>query len=98
MKAKINRPIISIIKQLRKFRKNLNKKCCKCSNLISQDQLKSNYHTCPECGYHFNIGGKERIDLLLKGYKIINKKFEFKNPIDFPEYEKKYMETRKKQD
>ena len=68
MKNKNDRSVISIIKQLRKFKKSLSnpdspeglfKKCRRCDNLVSQDRLKSNYHTCPKCGYHFIISAKK---------------------------------------
>ncbi len=97
--------IISIIKKLREFRKDVKKKdsfdavfekCDGCRRLISKSKIEENFFTCPECNYHFNISSKDRMDILLDRYKIINGTFRFSNPIDFPEYKAKYKEHRKK--
>ena len=97
--------IISIIKKLREFRKDVKKKdnldkvferCDGCRKLISKSKMEENFFTCPECNYHFNISSKDRMDMLLDKYKIINGAFRFSNPIDFPEYRAKYKEHRKK--
>ena len=97
--------IISIIKKLREFRKDVKKKdnldkvferCDGCRKLISKSKMEENFFTCPECNYHFNIPSKDRMDMLLDKYKIINGAFRFSNPIDFPEYRAKYKEHRKK--
>lgn len=99
------KPVISIIKRLRKFRKDpkeaalpekLFEKCNGCGSLISKNKIVENFFTCPECNYHFNITSKDRMDMLLDGYRIINRPFKFTNPIDFPTYKAKYRENKKK--
>lgn len=98
------KPVVSMIKKLRKFRKNFNKpnieeiqfkKCPKCKELNTGDQLLENVYTCFQCNYHFNMGAKSRIKTLLDDYIILNTSFKFKNPIEFPDYEKKHKKTRK---
>lgn len=102
---KNQRSIISIIKNLRGFRKDVKKKdrsnkvfekCNGCGNLISKTKIDERSSTCPECDYHFNISSKDRMDMLLDRYQIINGAFKFSNPIDFPGYKEKYKENRKK--
>lgn len=102
---KSKRSIISIIKKLRGFRKDNKKKkspdmvfekCDGCENLISKSKIEESSFTCPECNYHLNISAKNRMDILLDKYKIINGEFKFSNPIDFPEYKEKHEEYSKK--
>jgi len=40
-------------------------KCPSCGELIHSLDLAENLHVCPKCGYHFTIGAKARIDMLL---------------------------------
>ncbi len=97
--------IISAIKNLRKVKINFKvketpmgvfEKCLDCGELISKSKIKENSYTCPQCDYHFNISSTDRIELLLDKYKKISGHFSFVNPIDFPEYKKKYRENKKK--
>ncbi|HHV38830.1 MAG TPA: acetyl-CoA carboxylase carboxyl transferase subunit beta [Tepidimicrobium sp.] len=104
-KAKKGRSIISIIKNLRRFRKpsiravvpeRLFEKCDGCGELVSKSSVEKRLFTCPECDYHFNISAKARMDMLLDEYTVINRLPRFTNPIDFPGYKVKYRENRKK--
>lgn len=97
--------MISIIKKLREFRKDVKNKdkpdmmftkCDGCENIISETKVKEGYYTCPECNHHFNISSKDRMDILLDNYKIINGPFRFTNPIDFPGYKDTYKRNKKK--
>ena len=99
------RSIISIIKKLRRFKKGPKKeavpqilfeKCDSCGGLISRNKIEENFFTCPDCNYHFNISSKDRMDMLLDRYKVINSPFKFTNPIGFPGYKAKYKENKKK--
>ncbi|MBQ8927435.1 MAG: acetyl-CoA carboxylase carboxyltransferase subunit beta [Oscillospiraceae bacterium] len=38
--------------------------CKKCGHEDSAYKLIENYYICPECGYHFRLGAKERLDLV----------------------------------
>lgn len=97
--------IRSIVKRLRRYKRKgkeqktsnqVFKKCPACERLISKDKVQEEASTCPDCGYHFNIEVKARMEELLDKYKIINKPFKFSNPIDFPGYKEKYKSTKKK--
>lgn len=96
--------IISLIKKIRGLNKNLKsketpenlfEKCPGCGELLSVEELRTSYYTCKKCNYHFRLGGRARLDLLLDTYELINSKCKFKNPIDFPGYEKKYKKARR---
>lgn len=98
------RSIITFIRNLRRKDKSTNKlevredlfeKCTKCYGLVAKDSLIKNLWICPECNYHFKMSAKDRIEILLKDYKIINKPFKFSNPLDFPGYEEKHKEYQK---
>jgi len=39
-------------------------RCPGCEQLIYRKQMEANLHVCPECGHHFRIGARERIDQL----------------------------------
>ena len=40
-------------------------KCPQCKELLYTPDLKENLNVCPECGYHFRLPAKERIDITL---------------------------------
>ncbi len=40
-------------------------KCAGCGQIIWAKTLEENQRICPKCGYHFKIGAKSRVDLLL---------------------------------
>ena len=40
-------------------------KCPQCKELLYTPDLKENLNVCPECGYHFRLSAKERIDITL---------------------------------
>jgi acetyl-CoA carboxylase carboxyl transferase subunit beta len=40
-------------------------RCAGCREIIYAKELKHNQQICPKCGYHFRIGSRERITLLL---------------------------------
>lgn len=97
--------IRSIVKRLRRYKRKgkeqetsnqVFKKCPSCEKLISKDKVQEEFFTCPECGYHFNIKPKTRIERFLDSYKIINKPFKFSNPIDFLGYKEKHKKTLEK--
>ena len=102
---KSERSIISIIKKLRSLRKpskravvpeRLFRKCNGCGELISKGSMEEKLFTCPQCDYHFNISARDRMDMLLDEYTVINGFARFIDPIDFPGYKAKYKENRKK--
>ena len=76
-------------------------KCPGCGEIIHKKQLESNLWTCLKCGYHFRIGSKEYIDIILdKGsYKETDKKMRSGDPLEFEDtkkYTDRIQETIKK--
>jgi acetyl-CoA carboxylase carboxyl transferase subunit beta len=44
-------------------------KCENCRSIIWKKDLEANWEVCPKCEYHFRLGAKRRLDLLLDGEK-----------------------------
>ncbi len=68
-------------------------KCPGCGEIIHNKQLESNLWTCLKCAYHFRIGSREYINIILdKGsFKEIDKKMKSADPLKFQDT-KKYTE------
>ena len=66
-------------------------KCSGCSKTIYNKNLEKNLKVCPECGYHFYLGGQERIKITLDeaSFSEYDSNIYSDNPLDFPEYEEK---------
>ena len=66
-------------------------KCEKCGKNIFRKDFEENLYVCPECGKHYRLKARKRIDLLMdRGSFIeINKYCDLKDPINFPEYKEK---------
>jgi acetyl-CoA carboxylase carboxyl transferase subunit beta len=60
-------------------------KCEGCGEIIHRKQLEQNYFTCHKCSYHFRIGSKEYVDLLLdrKSFKETDAKMRSVDPLGF---------------
>lgn len=60
-------------------------KCDGCGEIIHRTQLEQNLFTCPKCNYHFRIGSKEYIEILLdeKSFKELDKKVRSSDPLEF---------------
>jgi acetyl-CoA carboxylase carboxyl transferase beta subunit len=73
-------------------------KCPNCQNAIYTRELKDNLMVCPQCEHHFRIGAPARIEMIAdKGtFEEMDEYMEFKNPIDFPNYEEKIEKEREK--
>ena len=41
------------------------KLCPGCKKAFLTDTIKDNMQVCPECGYHFRISGRERLEMLI---------------------------------
>ena len=76
-------------------------KCPECNEIIHKKQLEQNLYTCFKCSYHFRIGSKEYIKLLLDDgtFKEMDRKVRSVDPLGFVD-SKKYSvrldETMKK--
>lgn len=75
-------------------------KCPQCKKIIWKADLDANQQVCPNCGYHFKIGARERIDLLLEpGYELVDLELRSTDPLDFCDlkpYKKRLTEAQKK--
>jgi acetyl-CoA carboxylase carboxyl transferase subunit beta len=76
-------------------------KCPDCNEIIHKKQLEANLWTCLKCGYHFRIGSKEYIDIMLDAgtFKEIDKKMRSADPLEFEDtkkYKTRINETIKK--
>lgn len=75
-------------------------KCPQCKKVIWKADLDANQQVCPSCGYHFKIGARERIDLLLEpGYELVDLELRSTDPLDFCDlkpYKKRLAEAQKK--
>lgn len=76
-------------------------KCPSCNEIIHRKQLEANLWTCLKCGYHFRIGSKEYIEILLdkNSFKELDKKMRSADPLNFEDtkkYTARIQETIKK--
>ena len=59
-------------------------KCDGCRQPLFKAELEANLYVCPKCGYHFKMGARERIDLLLEpGYKLVDGNMQSTDPLNF---------------
>src|ERR1700683_534436 len=48
-------------------------KCLGCRQTIWKADLEANMNVCPKCQYHFKIGARQRLDMLLEpGYQLVD--------------------------
>ncbi len=73
-------------------------KCTKCGSALYSKQLKAQYMTCDFCGSYFRMPVENRIEMLAdeNSFVEILEDKTAKNPIDFPDYEKKISEQQNK--
>jgi len=76
-------------------------KCDGCGEIIHRMQLEEAFYTCPKCNYHFRIGSREYIAILLdKGsFRGTDKKMRSTDPLKFVDtkrYIERLRETMKK--
>jgi acetyl-CoA carboxylase carboxyl transferase subunit beta len=70
-------------------------KCGKCQRTLWKADLEANQMVCPNCGNHFKIDARQRIDLLLEpGYELVDLELESTDPLEFTDL-KKYSERLK---
>src|SRR5277367_6691152 len=59
-------------------------KCPGCRTILFKAELEANLHVCGKCNYHFKIGARQRIDLLLEpGYTIVDGNLRSTDPLNF---------------
>jgi acetyl-CoA carboxylase carboxyl transferase subunit beta len=42
-------------------------KCESCRTIVFRKDLEANFHVCPKCQFHFKMGAKQRLEMLLDG-------------------------------
>ncbi len=74
------------------------RKCKKCSAPIYVDDVRANFYVCPKCGGYFRVHAYRRIEMIADPGSFVewDKKMPVSNPLDFPGYEEKLEEERKK--
>ena len=73
-------------------------RCNKCKNIIYIDDLNSNYNVCINCGFHFNIGAKTRINHIFdeNSFVYMFEDILTTNPLEFANYEEKINQNKDK--
>ncbi|MBQ3601676.1 MAG: acetyl-CoA carboxylase carboxyltransferase subunit beta [Lachnospiraceae bacterium] len=66
-------------------------KCEKCNRIVYTEDVIERKHVCPKCGHYFRVAPMERLGMVLDAgsFEEWNKELQTKNPLDFPDYEKK---------
>ncbi len=73
-------------------------KCGQCQKQLYQKDLASNHYACSECGYHFRISARERVENILDSgsFNELFNELTSANPLDFKGYEEKVQGQMKK--
>jgi acetyl-CoA carboxylase carboxyl transferase subunit beta len=59
-------------------------KCPSCRQAIFNPDLQANLNVCPKCQYHFKMGARQRLDLLLEpGYQLVDGGLRSTDPLNF---------------
>ena len=59
-------------------------KCESCEAVIFRADLEANLMVCPKCGYHFRVGARARVDMVLEpGYELVDLELKSTDPLDF---------------
>ena len=71
-------------------------KCSKCKEILYKDDLHKNYSVCPNCGNHFRLSSRRRIDQIIDKdtFKEFDLDVKTTNPLEMEDYIKK-LETLK---
>jgi len=82
-------------------------KCPDCDQVLYSEDVKDNLNVCPECGHHFKMKVRRRLELIVdpgtfkeldygKISRNAGRDMPVENPIGFPGYEQKLTSARKK--
>lgn len=73
-------------------------KCPKCGKVVYSKLLLKNKKICDECGYYFKVSAYERIAMIMDDGEILeyDKQLTTKDPLDFPGYAEKHLQTQMK--
>ncbi|MDR2023129.1 MAG: acetyl-CoA carboxylase carboxyltransferase subunit alpha [Hungatella sp.] len=74
------------------------RKCNKCCQPIYVEDVRSNHFICPKCKGYFRLHAYQRIEMVADEgtFEEWDKEMEFRNPLDFPGYDKKAAAAREK--
>ena len=72
--------------------------CPSCKNSVARQTIRDNHYTCPLCNYYFHISARKRISLWADedSFEELFADLESSNLLDFPEYDEKLKQARKK--
>lgn len=65
--------------------------CANCHRSFPKDVLEGSMYCCPNCGHHFPLSARERIDMIAdkQSFQELFDNIVSKDPLDFPGYNKK---------
>ena len=74
-------------------------KCPGCRQTIWRAELEGNLNVCPKCQYHFKIGARKRIELLLEpGYELVDTGLRSTDPLNFSDMKPYKVRLKQAQD
>ena len=73
-------------------------KCSKCKEILYKDDLHKNYSICPNCGNHFRLSSRRRIEQIVDKdtFNEFELNIESRDPLSMPEYISKIEGLRQK--
>lgn len=73
-------------------------KCPNCKKIMYSKELNKNLRVCSNCGYHHQMGARDRIHSLMDEHSFVeyDKELVSKNPLNFPSYLDKLEKDREK--
>lgn len=73
-------------------------KCPDCGSMLHQLELRQHLQTCHNCGHHFLLGSRERVDLLAdpNSFEEVDAGLTSANPLGFEKYDEKIASLREK--
>jgi acetyl-CoA carboxylase carboxyl transferase subunit beta len=75
-------------------------RCPGCGKILFKAELESNQQVCPQCGHHFRIDARMRIENLLEpGYELVDLELRSTDPLEFTDlkpYKRRLAEAQKK--
>ncbi len=71
-------------------------KCEGCGQMLYREDWTENWKVCPKCGLHGRMTARERLIMLAdeSSFREWDKELEGKNPLQFPDYEKKLVRAK----
>ena len=73
-------------------------KCSKCKEILYKDDLHKNYSVCPNCGNHFRLSSRRRVEQIIDEgtFKEFDLNIDTDNPLQMDDYIKKLEALREK--